>query len=528
MKKIYFVIFAALTLAACTGDLDQLPHTGTESVGGDVYSTPEGYKMALAKLYASYVIVGQEQGGGNADISSNNGHDFLRCLFNLQENATDEVACTWLSGDKVEGLTYMSWDANDPWVSDTYYRLYYTIALCNEFLRHAADGSISGFSSSGQSDIRAYRAEARFLRALAYSYVLDLFGKGPFVDETMGVGTYIPECYSNKQLFEYIEGELKAISEGGMPNRAAQEYGRAPEAAAWTLLAKLYLNAEVYGAGARYTDCIAYCKRVANAGYSLEPDYSKLFNADNHKRTNEIIFPFVVDAVNTVTWGATTFIVCGQCSDYGTQTASDYGVTAPWGMFRVRGELPALFGDAAASPDSRCKFYTDGQSQWFTKAIDDQTQGYFGEKYSNLADDGAASSNTGSSGADIDFPLMRLADVFLMQAEAVLRGGSGSSRPEAVGLINQLRQRAYGSEKGNIIDSQLTLDMILDERARELYWECCRRTDLVRFGKFAGGNYIWQWKGGVLDGRATDSKYNVYPIPAPELSANPNLTNENY
>lgn len=138
---------------------------------------------------------------------------------------------------------------------------------------------------------KAYRAEARFLRALAYYYVLDLFGKGPFVDETMGVGAYTPECYSNKQLFSYIESELKDISSDGLLDPSSCEYGRASKAAAWTLLAKMYLNAEVYGAGDHYTDCITYCKKVIDAGFSLESDYAKLFNADNDKRTNEIIFP---------------------------------------------------------------------------------------------------------------------------------------------------------------------------------------------------------------------------------------------
>jgi len=115
-----------------------------------------------------------------------------------------------------------------------------------------------------------------------------------------------------------------------------------------------------------------------------------------------------------------------------------------------------------------------------------------------------------------------------MLAESVLRGGSGATRAEALKAVNDLRQRAFGNSDGNINEAQLTLQFILDERGRELYWESCRRTDLIRFGVFTGGNYKWQWKGGVVDGRATESKYNVYPIPTAELSANPNLKNENY
>lgn len=104
MKKIYLAIMTVACLTACVKDLDQKPQTDSQTTADVVYGSEQGYKMALAKLYASYVICGQEQGGGNADLSSNNGHDFLRGYFNLQECPTDEVAGTWLSGDKIEAL----------------------------------------------------------------------------------------------------------------------------------------------------------------------------------------------------------------------------------------------------------------------------------------------------------------------------------------------------------------------------------------------------------------------------------------
>lgn len=451
----------------------------------------------------------------------------MRCYFNMQEAATDEMAATWLSGDKITNLTYMNWDATDPYVADTCYRAYYTIALCNEFLSNATEEA-----ASGNGEIKAYRAEARFLCALAYYYVLDLYGQGPFVDETMGIGSYTPERYSNAQLFEYIKGELDAIVADGLQDHSQCEYGRVSIQGALTLLAKLCLNAEVYDAGNHYDDCLKYCHEVMKSGYSLEKDYYKLFNADNDKRTNEIIFSFVVDAVNIVSWGATTYIVCGQCGNSSSQDPAKYGLTSGWGMFRVRGELPALFDQDGS--DSRFMFYTDGQEQWFTKAIDDQSQGYFGEKYSNLTDDGNVASNTQAVGADIDVPVFRLADVYLMAAEAILRGATFTAdgvtydTSKAVELVNLVRARAYGDTDHGTNIAQLNLQYILDERGRELYWECTRRTDLVRYGQFTGGSYKWQWKGGVLDGRATDSKYDIYPIPTAELSANPNLTNENY
>lgn len=523
MKRILYTLLLAGTFvfSSCTDELNQIPHIETTSA--NVYDEPANYKQVLAKLYASFVINGQEKGGGNADLSSNNGQDYMRCYFNLQECGTDELASTWLEGDKVGDLTYLSWDANDTWVSDMYYHIYYTIALCNEFLRNAGDDQISKFAESDQADIRTYRAEARFLRALAYYHALDLFRNIPFVTENDPVGSFIPPRYTGTQVFSYIESELTAIEEA-LPSRSEAEYGRVSQAAAYTLLAKLYLNAKVYTGTERYTDCITYCKKVIAQGYTLEPEYAKLFNADNHKRTNEIILPLTVDAEHTVSWGATTYIICGEVSntsDY--QKPEAYGVTQGWGMFRIRGEVPALFETA----DGRAMFFTEGQSQYLD-VIDDQSNGYFVEKWTNLTDVGEAASNTVDGGVDTDFPLFRLADVYLMLAESVVRGGQGSDRATALGYVNLLRQRAFGNDSGNIQDGEMTPDFILDERARELYWECTRRTDLIRYDKFTTANYLWQWKGGVKAGAAVNSKYNVYPIPTTDLTANPNLYNENY
>jgi hypothetical protein len=89
--------------------------------------------------------------------------------------------------------------------------------------------------------------------------------------------------------------------------------------------------------------------------------------------------------------------------------------------------------------------------------------------------------------------------------------------------VNALKQRAYGGVAGNITAGQLTLDYILDERARELNWEAQRRSDLIRFGKYTGANYIWPWKGGVINGAAVSDHRKLYPIPSTDIGANPGL-----
>lgn len=529
MKKIlYIMLFATiLVFSACTKDLEQYPNIEETSV--TVYADPGNYIIALAKCYASLVTAGQEQGGADPDLSSNNGYDYMRCYFNMQEAGTEEIGSTWIEGDNIANLTFLTWDANDPWVADMYYRCYYTISLCNEFLKHCTDNAIAGFTQEQQASIKTFRAEARFLRALAYFHALDLYHDIPFADESVIGSSKLPERWEASKIFTFIETELKDCSES-MTDAANTEYGRAPRAAAWMLLARLYLNAETYQTGARYTDCMTYSQKVIDEGYQLEDKYASLFNADNDKRVgagHEIIFPLVVSSINTVTWGATTYLVCGEVdTDYGPP-ADSTGCASAWSMFRVRGELSAVFD---MGNDDRAMLYTEGQSQNMDNGVTDRTGGFFVVKWSNLRDDGTVASNTSSNGVDTDFPMFRLADAYLMYAESAVRSNSNVST--ALGYVNDLRSHRNAA---TVSESDLTattdgipFKFFLDERARELYWECVRRTDLIRFGCFTGGNYLWQWKGGVKEGIAVDDKFKIYPIPATEISANPNLSNANY
>ena len=181
MKRILYtalICCGCLLTPSCVGDLDQFPHTETTSE--NIYNSVDSYYQVLAKIYTAMVTTGQEQ-SGSEDLSSNKGFDYMRCYFNLQEVGTDEVAYTWLSGETLTDISNLSWDATDVWVSDMYYRIYYNIALCNEFLRHATDDAIASFSGEEQATLRTYRAEARFLRALFYYHALDFFRNIPFV-----------------------------------------------------------------------------------------------------------------------------------------------------------------------------------------------------------------------------------------------------------------------------------------------------------------------------------------------------------
>jgi len=498
-------------LTSCTKDLDQFP--SVETTSEQVYTSVEGYQSVLAKLYASFAVAGNGRGDDDPDMAGTTASwGYLRVYFNLQEIPTDEMIYTWTGGDNLVDIQFMNWGASDTWVNAMYYRIYYTIAICNEFLRNVTDEKLAAFAEADQVAIREFAAEARFLRALAYSHAMDLYGNVPFVTEQDVVGAFFPPRITRAELFSYLEGELREIAEL-LPEGSSHVYGRVGREAAWALLAKNYLNAQVYTGEARYSDCIDYCQKIIDAGYTLQEDYKKLFNADNDQRTEEIIFAIQADVAHTSTWGATTYLVNGPI--VGSMKAEDYGVLSGWNSFRTLREFVGIFNTA----DTRGDFWTDGQ----TLDVDDpssSSQGYSIVKFTNLKDDGTFVTDEGM--VSTDFPMIRLADVYLMYAESVVRGGGGNLQ-QALDLVNQIRHRAYGSDEGKISTAQLTLDFILEERGRELFWEATRRTDLIRFGRFTGGDYLWQWKGGVVDGRATDAKFNLYPIPVTDMAANPNL-----
>ena len=380
-------------------------------------------------------------------------------------------------------------------------------------------------------EYQVHVSEARFLRALSYMYLMDFFANPPFVTEDDEPGAFFPIQTNRTDLFAYIESELLEI-ENIMSEPMTSDYGRADRAAAWMLLAKLYLNAEVYIGESKYTECITYCNKIIDAGYYLTPEYSHLFLADNHTQSNEIIFAVRHDGAFTKSWGGTNYLVHAAIGGTMTDLLANYGVAGGWGGLRTTKSLIEKF---TLNNDKRARTFqnaSDNNETWEAMVyIQDHTleiedigkfeDGYSLVKFKNVTSTGAQASS--DEWTDTDWPMFRFADVYLMYAEAVLRGGTGGNSGNALGYINELRERAYGDDSGNISSGALTLDFILDERARELYWEGHRRTDLIRFNKFTGSNYIWPWKGKVKEGISTDDKYKLFPIPSSDLSANPNL-----
>lgn len=718
-----FIIFGTV---GCFKDLNTIPLDEDVVTSGVVYDDPQAYIQVLAKLYAGLAVSGQQGPAGQVDIQGiDEGFgQYLRGYWYHQELTTDEAVIGW-NDQTILDFHNQTWTSADPFIFAFYSRAFYQISLCNEFIRETTDEKLDGrnVDAALRDDIQGYKAEARFLRALSYYHALDLFRNVPFVTESDVVGNFFPEQTNGNDLFNYIESELLDI-ESAIAGPRANDYGRADQGAVWTLLSKLYLNAEVYTGTSKLAESLTYSKKIIDAGYELDPSYTNVFLADNHNAKG-VIFPITFDGINTRTWGGMTFIIRAPIG--GDMDPLFSGVSSGWGGVRTTREfvdkfpgadkvavaandgntksypklyVPATYndfdagdtqnslssmnsdnkfegykffpvdnsefllttipslalkfgdnegdgileqngsniivpeagyyafnvdmnektyvldkqtfgvlGDATTSGwdndidmiydpeieafkveldllpggmkfrandawdvnfgdgdgdailekdgenividkggkyeillymdkpdytyqlnfldfDRRKLFYSDGQNLDIAD-LTQFTEGYTIRKFRNINSDNSLGSDTDFP--DTDFPMFRLADVYLMAAEAILRDPSLGSKSEALEFVNKVRERAFQGGAGTISIDDLSLDYILDERGRELYWECHRRSDLIRFSKFSESPYVWQWKGGVMEGQSTEKFRDVFPLPSADISANPKLIqNEGY
>lgn len=529
VTKYLLAAVLAFSISSCHDDLDLLPNDPNVLTENKVFSNTEEAKHALAKVYASLAITGQTGAAGLPDIQGvdEGASQFTRSLFTLNVVTTDEAIVGW--GDPgLPNMHGLSWGASNSFTQGMYYRLAITVSYANSFIANAQK------LAETNPEVKKYIAEARFIRAYAYYNLMDLYANVPLVTE---VSNNLPLQSNRQEIFNFVETELLDI-QNLLAEPRTNEYSRVDRVAAYALLSRLYLNAETWINQAKYTESLTYTNLALNGGYSLHTTdtngngtaYDELFLADNNTNgaQNEFIFVLNFDGNNSKTYGGSTFLIKSAIG--GSMSPANSGVNGGWGGPRSTKALVNKFkssqndsnGNPIAWADKRAMFYTAGQT-YEIATVGNFSDGYAVNKFSNKKSNGLNGDDATGEFADTDIPMIRLAEVYLNYAEAVIRNGAGGDIATATKYINDLRTRGYGNITGNITPAELTLDFILDERSRELYWEGTRRTDLIRFNKFVAG-YDWPFKGNVSGGTSVSDIRKIFPIPLNIISINPNLT----
>lgn len=539
MKKIFNFTLAmafGLCLTSCIDDIENINPQQTTEMDADAL---------FNKVYATFVLTGQN---GPADdnyadlLKMDEGRtQYTRMLWNVNELAADEAHWYWYKNDAgYEDLIHNTFGADNAVTQGLFYRVYFNITECNLYLKYIPE--------DGTEETKARRAEAQLIRAMMYYTVMDLYGNGPFSDkyETGNSGEY----YTRAQFFAWIEKELKEVACRLRAPRT-NTYGRLDKAAAWLMLSRLYLNAEVYAGTARWQDALTYADSVINhSGYKLHDTgcvsstgehftpYQMLFLADNDTNgaQNEAIFPLLHQGDKTQSYGAMHALVLQSYSpdmsnDIPSGTDNNWGKCATIKMalskvfFGDKTDAEPNFdkvdktkGSAAdnavlAAGDDRALMYSKGYTQRVATE-GEQTHGYSCVKFRNVTSTGASTTTTNGF-VDTDWPYLRFAEALLNYAEASIRLNGPNAA--ATAMINKLRNRADAYEQASY-----NLEDVLNEWAKEFWWEGRRRMDLVRFGKYGGQNeYKWEFMGNAAEGNQFPAYRNIFGIPSAEITNNP-------
>ncbi|MBD5068516.1 MAG: RagB/SusD family nutrient uptake outer membrane protein [Alistipes sp.] len=531
-KHILFAVCAALSFTACIGDLDQNPLSDSSIPNSEIYPNPV-YRMGqLAKIYGGFTLVGQS-GAGSADIAVGDAgaSEFLRAWWSIQTLSTDEGHCVWGDG-WVKEICNNTWTStkNDA-IYATYTRAIMLVSFANEFLRNTNDGD---------AEIATERAEVRFLRAYAYWILLDCFGNPPFVLETDAVGSAKPRQTDAESLFAWLKSELDDLTgeASHLKEPHTQDYPRVDKGAAYGLLARLCLNHKTYlgeESDYYYTAAMKAAEKVIDA-YTLCPDYEALFmgdNGENPDARNEIVYASCYDATRTQSYGGATYLIAASQGNLKDGDKKRLGTSEAWSGIVTSTEFAAKligqgYADAAETGAEPTFTSVDKRALVSLRFSDDKTMngsdftaGWHVWKFNNNRFlDPETDYSEIELYTSIDFPMIRVAEMYLAYAEAKARiDGGTTSDPTAVGYIAALQHRAGTSEASGSV----TLDNIFDEITRELYWEGFRRTTLIRFGRFTSGSYLWPLKGGVLSGQAISDHLKLFPLPADDMLVNENL-----
>lgn len=536
MKHIAWIAAgASMLFTACIGDLDTLPLNPSDSTSETVYGADEsGYIAGLTKLYFNFV----SNETTDLQVSDAGASELVRAFWTVQEVTSDACKCAWENDAWVRAMNTNTWsDADNDATYAVYVRTLQGIAYTNEYLRQTASDRLSdrGVSSELATKIQGFRAEARFLRAYFYWMALDVFGDVPFTTENSPFGGGVnPKQASRKDVFDYCISELTALAADDSPMPAARSnYPRADKGAVLGLLARIYLNAEVYTGTPMWQEAKDACEDIFTMGYSLCPEYADLFrgdNGENPEALNEVLFGISYDAEQTQSYGGTSYLtlVAIAATDV-SSTQMINGVNNGWGGIRVPYEYVEKYfnvrnADYSAGTydvnDKRGRmFYIKGRSESMDGALYVFLNGWSCLKFNNIPhnmdQDSYLETAASKAYSDIDFPMIRLGEIYLIYAEACMNLGQANT---ALPKVQELAARA-----GVTAPTSITQEWLIEERARELMWEGHRRTDLIRYGKFTSSSFLWTYKGGSFSGQGFDDHMKIFAIPASELASNPEL-----
>lgn len=536
MKHIAWIAAgASMLFTACIGDLDTLPLNPSDSTSETVYGADEsGYIAGLTKLYFNFV----SNETTDLQVSDAGASELVRAFWIVQEVTSDACKCAWENDAWVRAMNTNTWsDADNDATYAVYVRTLQGIAYTNEYLRQTASDRLSdrGVSSELAAKIQGFRAEARFLRAYFYWMALDVFGDVPFTTENSPFGGGVnPKQASRKDVFDYCISELTALAADDSPMPAARSnYPRADKGAVLGLLARMYLNAEVYTGTPMWQEAKDACEDIFTMGYSLCPEYADLFrgdNGENPEALNEVLFGISYDAEQTQSYGGTSYLTLAAIAATDvSSTQMINGVNNGWGGIRVPYEYVEKYfnvrnADYSAGTydvnDKRGRmFYIKGRSESMDGALYVFLNGWSCLKFNNIPHNMDQNSYLATAASkaysDIDFPMIRLGEIYLIYAEACMNLGQANT---ALPKVQDLAARA-----GVTAPTSITQEWLIEERARELMWEGHRRTDLIRYGKFTSSSFLWTYKGGSFSGQGFDDHMKIFAIPASELASNPEL-----
>lgn len=549
-----FLLAASIT--SCTKDLEK------GNINPNVKAEADCLGL-YAKCYAGLIMEGND-GGADFSIDDAGKSTLLRNTFNLNCLSTDEAICWWSDGGIVD-LCYNQQMPGHLIVKFPYYRLVSNIGFCNHYIELFADQDPT------------LLAEVRFLRAYNYYMMLDFYGDPAFTTTISPEPPKQAHAYCSRYvegasytraellamgrefLFNWVKSEIEAAEPLLLSPRpktdSDPDYGRVDKASAWLLLSRMYLNAGTYlnndgQINPYWNEALTYAEKVINSGYELFDDtkisavatangykpYDLLFMGDNGSNgaSCEAILPLKQDGVTTKGWGGSMFFIAAMWNNsMKTVTGQPAGTTAnDWSGMRARPQLlekftsnPSLFVGKTAQEiramniDDRALFFGVGHTLDLG-ANADFDHGIPSVKWNNNYSNGGTPHDTYS--VDTDFFLFRIAEAYLNAAEAEIHL-AGPMAPKVKQYMDAIRNRAHAAVK-----STYTLTDVLDERAREFYFEGYRRVDLIRNNRYGGqDNYNWDYKNAVTDGKSKikfAKTRNLFPLYSDEILANSNLT----